>query len=218
MVSEKIDGTNASILIQTEAEAITENSVPLPDHYIAQEDDLLLLAGSRSRWLSIHDDNYGFANWVKDNAEELVKLGPGHHFGEWWGKGINRNYGLSERRFSLFNVEKWNLPSSRPAICSVVPVLYRGPFRTSIIDACVSGLAVEGSLAAPGFMEPEGVVIYHTAGNLLFKKTVKGDELHKSQDSHVRAEPKPPRPKADPSKGGRRKSDVIISFPDRRKK
>ncbi len=32
-----------------------------------------------------------------------------------------------------------------------------------------------GSLAAPGYMKPEGVVIYHVAGNVLFKKTLEED-------------------------------------------
>ena len=38
-----------------------------------------------------------------------------------------------------------------------------------------------GSLAAPGFMKPEGVVIYHTAANIMFKKTFKNDEKGKGE-------------------------------------
>lgn len=219
MVSEKIDGTNASVLIvQTplldddgkDAVAFIPPTPGEPGYFV--------FAGSRNRWLNVHDDNYGFANWVKENALELLKLGPGHHFGEWWGYGINRGYGLpkGDRRFSLFNVEKWGDALSRPAICHVVPTLYRGPFSTSSIDAVVAALGAMGSLAAPGYMQPEGVVIYHTSGNLLFKKTVVGDELHKSQEGHVRAAPKAKVPR-DPSKGGRRVVQVPINFPDRRK-
>lgn len=227
VVTEKLDGTNASILIMTALDyTISVNESGAEPKNIARVkagnpssglDDLMLLAGSRNRWLTPEDDNYGFANWVKENAEELVKLGTGHHFGEWWGKGIQRNYDLTERRFSLFNVEKWSTPESRPTVCHVVPTLYRGPFSTASIDAAVATLAVVGSLAVPGYMQPEGVVIYHTAGNLLFKKTVKGDELHKSQEGHVQSAPKSPKPKGDPSKGGRRKADLPIAFQDRRK-
>jgi len=40
-------------------------------------------------------------------------------------------------------------------------------------------LAHVGSIAAPGFMQPEGIVIYHTSGNVLFKKTFENDEVGK---------------------------------------
>jgi hypothetical protein len=36
-----------------------------------------------------------------------------------------------------------------------------------------------GSRVAPGFMNPEGIVIYHTAGNYYFKKTIENDEKGK---------------------------------------
>jgi hypothetical protein len=32
-----------------------------------------------------------------------------------------------------------------------------------------------GSAASPGFMKPEGVIAYHVAGNLFFKKTIEKD-------------------------------------------
>jgi hypothetical protein len=37
-----------------------------------------------------------------------------------------------------------------------------------------------GSYAAPGFMNPEGIVCFHTAANIGFKKTIQKDELPKS--------------------------------------
>jgi hypothetical protein len=36
-----------------------------------------------------------------------------------------------------------------------------------------------GSLANTGYMNPEGIVVYHTAGNVMFKKTIKDDEVPK---------------------------------------
>src|ERR1700744_4152565 len=85
-------------------------------------------AQSRNRLLTPgKNDNYGFAGWVEENKEELFKLGPGHHFGEWWGKSIARNYGLDERRFSLFNVKRW-VEDTKPSCCHVVPVIYAGPW------------------------------------------------------------------------------------------
>ncbi len=36
-----------------------------------------------------------------------------------------------------------------------------------------------GSKAAPGFDNPEGVVVFHTANSSLFKVTLEGDEKPK---------------------------------------
>lgn len=44
----------------------------------------------------------------------------------------------------------------------------------------LADLAAYGSVASPGFMNPEGVVIYHAAANTYFKKTIKNDETPKS--------------------------------------
>ena len=164
IITEKIDGTNGCIYIP-------ENLQPGSIFYV----------GSRSRWISPENDNHGFARWAYDHSDELLKLGPGRHFGEWWGQGINRGYGLKEKRFSLFNVHRWGDDSVRPVCCHVVPIVDSGPFSTETITIAMSRLADEGSLAAPGFMQPEGIVIYHTAGNLLFKKTFKGDEKGKGE-------------------------------------
>lgn len=157
IVTEKIDGTNAQVFVG---------------------EDGSVRAGSRSRWLTLADDNFGFARWVNDHADELRELGPGRHFGEWWGAGIQRRYGLAEKRFSLFNAARW--ASERPACCHVVPLLYQGPFDTDAIEGCLGRLRNEGSLAAPGFMKPEGVVVFHVAGNVGFKRTLEKDEEPKS--------------------------------------
>src|SRR4051812_31897860 len=87
IVTEKIDGTNAQIFI----------------------DDMgsVIKAASRTQWITVENDNHGFARWVDENKAELMKLGPGRHYGEWWGAGIQRRYGLKEKRFSLFNVSRW---------------------------------------------------------------------------------------------------------------
>jgi RNA ligase len=158
VITEKIDGTNAQIYIN---DTMTE-----------------IYAGSRTKWITPEDDNAGFARWVEEHKEELLLLGPGSHFGEWWGRGIQRGYNLKEKRFSLFNVSRWDVPT-RPACCGVVPTLYKGMIRdVAILDALVA-LRSEGSRAAPGFMKPEGIVIYHVAANQLFKKTLDKDESPK---------------------------------------
>ena len=168
VITEKLDGTNASICITEDGQFLT---------------------GSRTRWITPQDDNYGFAAWAQAHKEDLMQLGPGTHFGEWWGQGIQRKYNVGEKRFSLFNVSRWvrygdpfiagEKPTPAPACCHIVPVLYRGEFDTRAIAHALVTLQVEGSRAAPGFMKPEGIVIFHTAGNYLFKKTIEKDEIPK---------------------------------------
>lgn len=175
IISEKIDGTNAQILI-----AANDKLFLTTGRAVYQNDEFSIFAGSRTRWITPADDNAGFARWVVEHAEELLQLGPGRHFGEWWGQGIQRGYGLKEKRFSLFNVSRWSGDSERPSCCHVVPELYRGPFDTNIIELELDLLRTGGSLAAPGFMRPEGIVVFHTAGNIGFKKTLEKDEQPKS--------------------------------------
>jgi len=169
VITEKIDGTNASI-------------------YVPEDSSEPLVAGSRNRWITSEADNHGFARWVKDNEEELRGLGPGVHVGEWWGSGIQRGYGLikGEKRFSLFNTNRWGpvrdtekYPEDRPACCNVVPVLAVGLFNSEVAENQLDFLRREGSFAAPGFMHPEGIVIWHEAARTFFKKTIEGDEAPK---------------------------------------
>lgn len=159
VVTEKIDGTNGLIAIGEDGE---------------------FQVGSRNQWITPEKDNAGFARWAYEHKDELMALGVGFHYGEWWGQGIQRGYGLKEKRFSLFNTSRWSDDTVRPACCHVVPVLYTGMFYTTQIDDALNQLRIYGSKAAPGFMKPEGVVIFHTAGNLYFKKTIEGDESPKS--------------------------------------
>ncbi len=163
-ITEKIDGTNAQI-------------------YIPEEEGGEILVGSRKRWISPgkSTDNFGFAAWVYENLQELLQLGPGRHFGEWWGGSIQRGYGRAEKTFSLFNSARWNNENNtRPACCSVVPVLFQGPFSTEEIAWQLEMLKHGGSVAAPGFMNPEGIVVYHAAGKQLFKVTLDKQDNHKS--------------------------------------
>ena len=173
VITEKIDGTNAQIYFVGKGEI---NPLSLEDALGCNEYGWLF-AGSKSRYLSLEGDNFGFARWVKENAEELMKLGPGRHFGEWWGPGIQRGYGLKEKRFSLFNVKKWK--DERPSCCHIVPTLYEGPFDLLEVEEALLRLNAEGSLASPGFMRPEGVVVFHEAAGQVFKATIENDETPK---------------------------------------
>jgi len=181
IITEKIDGTCNVVYIGEDGE---------------------FLAGSRTRWITPEQDNHGFAKWAYEHKEELITgLGKGRHFGEWWGQGIQRNYGLKEKRFSLFNTVRWAMHGDPlrvisvsddgiekrqqypPECCHIVPILHRGIFDVELENRFVSYLLTQlelyGSVAAPGFMKPEGIVIYHTAGNVAFKKTIFKDDQPK---------------------------------------
>jgi RNA ligase len=189
IVTEKIDGTNGQIHIrpaegsELEMGYDTQIEVDGVPHYIR--------AGSRNRWV-LHlgsDDNNGFGRWVHQHAHELAALGAGTHFGEWWGAGIQRKYGLTEKRWSLFNVGRWKDPGDQlapsdavtvPLCCYVVPILTRGVGLSSCIEEALRMLRSQGSFAAPGFMKPEGIVAFHTHSRTLFKVTLERDEEPKS--------------------------------------
>ena len=171
LVTEKIDGTNACIFIGEDSEFLT---------------------GSRKRWITPENDNHGFSRWAHEHKEELMTLGHGRHFGEFWGNGIGRGYGLTkgEKRFSLFNVVRWcefgfkpqqipcgdprraKMQDVLPPCVGLVPVLWRGLFDDLDAMAILADLNLRGSRANRGYHRPEGIVIYHVAGNVGFKKTL----------------------------------------------
>lgn len=172
VITEKLDGTNALVEVREDGQ---------------------VWAGSRTRYITPEADNFGFAKWVQQHKDELRQLGPGRHFGEWWGQGIQRGYGLTEKRFSLFNRGRWFDPRIQtmfshvvdgalecPSCCTVVPMLFAGPFCTTEAREQLELLGKIGSLAAPGFEKPEGIVVYHPKSKQLFKATLDKNDGHKS--------------------------------------
>lgn len=154
-ITEKIDGTNACIIIVPYDFLNHSGSIfPL---YINKEYSLCVFAQSRTRLITPENDNFGFAKWVKENAEQLIKdLGEGYHFGEWWGYGINRGYDTAFKRFSLFN------PTKHSEVCYNVPYIKGecSKFLHESIEDCKQRLISNGSFAMPGYMKPEGLVVY----------------------------------------------------------
>jgi hypothetical protein len=166
VITEKLDGTNAAIHVDSSGVAVA--------------------AQSRNRLITPAADNYGFARWVYENASALGSLlGPGVHFGEWWGRGIQRGYGLAERRFSLFNTAAH--AELRAVVEGVpvgpVPVLYEGMFSETRIRIELSKLRISGSVAAPGFRGPEGVCVFHTQTRNVFKVTLDANDAGKWEAS-----------------------------------
>lgn len=175
IVTEKIDGTNAAVIIEPH-HGEYDPSATLVIH--PTEGRMIVGAQSRKRLITPDADNFGFARWVYDNAADLAHLlGPGRHFGEWWGSGIQRGYGLTngEKRFSLFNVNRYAGISGVFKDVDVVPTLYTGPFDLAAVEGLLYGLMNRGSTAAPGFMRPEGVVVYHEAAGQTFKALIEND-------------------------------------------
>ncbi len=222
VISEKIDGTHAAVGIQkfpfgwhlggacygecgypdweshdhsipdNATMAFSDTTSPLET---SPDFEYIVYAQSRNRIIVPGADNHGFAGWVWDNAKSLAAtLGEGVHYGEYWGSGINRGYGLTkgEKRFSLFNTSRWSdeLLIGKVTGLGVVPVLYQGVFDTFAIDVAKMELREHGSYASPGFMRPEGVVIYHAAANQMFKTTLDDDEQPKTLAMAVSAKPR----------------------------
>lgn len=157
-VTEKIHGTNAQVAIS--------------------DDGTRIKAGSRNRWLTVEDDNYGFARWVHENREALLAfLGPGRHYGEWYGSGIGPGYGMKEKRFALFNAYRWKQVADKlPARVDLVPILYAGPYSPEAIEETMAKLKAGGSVLVPGYMKPEGVVVFFSTFRTMLKKVFDKEE------------------------------------------
>jgi len=177
VVTEKIDGTNASIHIPKDGKMVQVET---------QEGDVKLvpfLCASKKHWIFPgKKDNFGFASWAYANALGLLEaLGPGSHYGEWYGRGIQRTYGLQERRWALFNTARWKgIEGTSGGLVTCVPTLGEFEFDTDKILMLLAAMQMIGSQAVPGFMRPEGVVVFHKASGYLFKKTMEHDEKGKN--------------------------------------
>lgn len=181
VVTEKIDGTNGAVVIER-VESDLEVPTTCATVRLSTGEVYAVGAQSRTRLINPAMDNHGFARWVYENSLPLVvELGEGRHFGEWWGSGIQRGYGLEkgEKRFSLFNTHRWADAGLTTPGLYVVPVLHTGVFSTYVAKAMLSYLEGMGSFAAPGYDRPEGIMVYHTAANMMFKATILNDEKPK---------------------------------------
>jgi hypothetical protein len=150
-ITEKIDGTNACVVITDDGE---------------------IYAQSRTRIITPESDNFGFAAWVQENAERLdTDLGVGRHYGEWFGAGIQRRYGLDHKKFALFNAHRFAEaePHFVTPNLTVVPILYTGPVELDLVRDVAFDLYEGGSKMVPGFANPEGVVVHFRNGGATYK-------------------------------------------------
>lgn len=177
-ITEKIDGSNAQVVINETTQADFGDPNVIARVSLCGKPELTLRAGSRTRWITPgkETDNFGFAAWVEKNSIDLAHLGVGQHFGEWYGGKIQCGYGREEKRFALFNTDRWGPHNpNTPACCEVVPVLYQGQYSESAVDEVMRALSAGGSFHVLGFMNPEGVVVYLRGPRVLLKKTFEND-------------------------------------------
>ncbi len=179
-ITEKIDGTNAAIGIMP-VDHDDDEDPSIIDYVRLCGQRFGVYAQSRTRLITPgkQTDNYGFAGWVQSNAGELVELlGEGLHYGEWWGNGIQRKYGMAEKWFSLFNTSRYAELETTLNL-TTVPVLYEGPNDTAEVEMALHKLHVGGSVAAPGFMNPEGICVYQAASRQISKVTLDKNDAGK---------------------------------------
>lgn len=187
-LTEKIDGTNGAVVWHPHDVNVMNDTaiaiMEIVDQHGTNLGPYELHAQSRGRFITParikpKNDNYGFAQWVEDHKEDLRALGPGYHYGEWWGYGIQRGYGMPEKHFSLFNVNRWGEgKQQQPACCDVVPLI--GYIKPSDIETHVEQLRKNGSYAAPGYMRPEGIIVWHSQSKQYYKIFLEGDDTPKS--------------------------------------
>ena len=167
-ITEKIDGTTACLVIEADGDG-----------------GWFLGCQSRNRIITPESDNAGFARWVAENRDALVDiLGPGRHFGEWWGRGIQRGYGLDHKRFSLFDTRRVDVPekaASAGVAVDIVPLIAIHTMSDEVIDGALARLRAEGSVAAPGYMNPEGIVVRHSQGGQMYKVLLENDHISKTE-------------------------------------
>lgn len=179
-ITEKIDGTNACIVIY--------NGV--------------VAAQSRNRIITPDDDNFGFARWVYDNAGALMDtLGFGYHYGEWFGEGIQKNpLGIEGKRFALFHPTKYNEKNgyelSKVDGLETVPLLHSGQCDVWTIPDIMADLQDNGSKVVgaalrtyespiiEGFTyevaaEAEGIIIWNNETKTRTKMLLENDAFHK---------------------------------------
>lgn len=162
VITEKIDGSNAQIFF---------------------DEDGTLWTGSRNRWITPEDDNFGFSAWAHNNREVLFDFfGYGRTFGEWFGGKIQRGYGLKQKMFMPFRPVQ-SMPSDKllPPQVVVNSVLHCGPFSFEVIWECMLRLRENGSSVVPGFMNPEGIVCYFPHLKVSMKETFDGPKWKKKE-------------------------------------
>jgi hypothetical protein len=182
VVSEKIHGSNFGIHV------LLDGSVH---------------AQSRKKIIDLTCDVKGFARWIAENSNDLAtQLGPGLHFGEFAGPGIQKGftYGWDEKRFLLFNSGRWHSEFNQAVIagedpdsvtgstkclqaplCHVVPIVAIGQsLWDPVVIGAIDKIRPHGSYASSGHHRAEGIVVFHEPSQATFKVLCDNDEMPKT--------------------------------------
>jgi hypothetical protein len=203
LITEKIDGTNACIAIVPVDEILTRGyeqtdtfNRPRDGECVGGKmdqserhapgivlDGHVIFAQSRKKVISPGSDNFGFAAFVRANATELLeRLGPGRHYGEWYGGGIQHGYNMqkNDKRFALFNASRWQF-ETLPERVNTVPILYEGVFSdTCVQDALAKLRPCSWAKGSSGMAKAEGVVVYFKQSRTSFKVLAEDDDVPKT--------------------------------------
>lgn len=179
IVTEKIHGANCHV-----------NVVSQPDG------SLKAIAGKRTSYVGTQG-LFGFGEFVTSNEKEICeKLGPGRHYAEWTGAGVNGDYGLKNKTAVLFNTRHHGPKKAAgvlPDRFDVVPVLYDGPYVQEKIDEVLADLKANGSKFSHGYMRPEGVVLFFPLFNAYKKIVFKPEETGWTKSEKMAKDPNAPK-------------------------
>jgi hypothetical protein len=153
IITEKLDGTNACVII---------------------ENGEIVGVQSRKRMINVDDDNYGFASYISQNEELILKLGDGYHYGEWCGLGIQKNpHNLDAKYFYLFDTRRWNTDNEPPEGIRRTRTLYTGTLNSNTVEDCMKQLEL---YAEENNYKAEGVVVRYILLRINEKHTFKNSK------------------------------------------
>lgn len=147
VITEKIDGSNGCLIFNDEG-------------------DMWVQSRNRMLTLDKQNDNFGFAHWAHNTEGLFEFFGPGRHYGEWFGCGIQRGYGMSERCFAPFNTGLFSqerIEAGAPDGVTYTPVLGVCQLTelNETVDQVMGVLSTDGSHTREGWgWAPEGSMIW----------------------------------------------------------
>lgn len=167
-ISEKANGSNGALAFQVTDVSPTDGR----EIYVL---DVQMAVQTRTRIVTVDDDQTGIARWAEANRDTLVRDlcyidgsppvpsdEPSYHYGEFMTRGHD------EPHFYLFNTRRWTGVKFKTPTLKVVPVLYEGNYSDEIVEKCLEDLRQNGSRIHPG-LPAEGVVVYYPSNDTMFK-------------------------------------------------
>lgn len=177
-ITEKLDGTNAQLVFDACGNMLvgSRKREIFPEGTVLDQPTPCGITKYKKG-----TDNFAFAQWAYFNRDVLFEfLGEGRHYGEWYGRGIQRGYCMERKEFALFNTARFGpgrqeIPDHLQSVgLTVVPVLYEGEFNSDTIEDVMCEL--KGNSYIDGYNDPEGIIIYHHGTRTYSKVTYDFDD------------------------------------------